>query len=115
MCYIYRQRGGKNTRPRCVDRGGNPSRVAAATLVGPGKERRTILCGLGCTYVEDNPTPCTGLNLIQHNTFNTSPAVTAQPLQMLKLDRDTLNTEERMLFVKMSVNCDVIGTWSTRT
>jgi hypothetical protein len=54
-----------------MDRGGNPLRVATATLVGPGKGRRTILCGLGCTYVEDNPTPYTGLNLIQHNTSNT--------------------------------------------
>jgi hypothetical protein len=45
--------------------------VAAAPLVGPGKGRRTILCGLGCTYAEDSPTPCTGLNLIQHNTSNT--------------------------------------------
>jgi hypothetical protein len=70
MCYIYRQRGGKNSRPRYVDRGENPPRVAAVPLVGPGKGRRTILCGLGCTYTEDTPTPCTGLNLIQHNTSN---------------------------------------------
>jgi hypothetical protein len=49
----------------------NPPRVAVAPLVGPGKGRRTILCGLGCTYVEDNPTHCTGPNLIQHNTSNT--------------------------------------------
>jgi hypothetical protein len=71
MCYIYRQRGGENPRPRCVDRGETPPRVAAAPLVGPRKGRRTILCGLGCTYAEDSPTPCTGLNLIQHNTSNT--------------------------------------------
>jgi hypothetical protein len=71
MCYIYRQRKGENPRPRCVDRGENPPRVAAAHLVGLGKGQRTILCGLGCTYVEDSPTPCTGLNLIQHNTSNT--------------------------------------------
>jgi hypothetical protein len=49
----------------------NPPRVAVAPLVGPGKGRRTILCGLGCTYVEDNSTPCTCPNLIQHNTSNT--------------------------------------------
>jgi hypothetical protein len=70
MRYIYRQRGGKNPRPRCVDREENPPRVAAAPLVGPGKGRCTILCGLGCTYAEHSPTPCTGLNLIQHNTSN---------------------------------------------
>jgi hypothetical protein len=68
MCYIYTQRGGENPKPRCVDRGGNPPRVAAVPLVGPGKGRRTILCGLGGTYTEDSPTPFTGLNLIQHNT-----------------------------------------------
>jgi hypothetical protein len=43
----------------------------AAPLVGPGKGRRTILCGLCYTYVEDSTTPCTGLNLIQHNISNT--------------------------------------------
>jgi hypothetical protein len=31
-------------------------------------QRRTTLCGLGYTHAEDNPTPSTGLNLIQHNT-----------------------------------------------
>jgi hypothetical protein len=71
MCDIYRQRGWENPRPRCVDRGENPPRVAAAPLVGPAKGRRTILCGLSCTYAEDSPTPCAGLNLIQHNTSNT--------------------------------------------
>jgi hypothetical protein len=70
MCYIYRQRGRKNPRPRCVDRVKNPPRVAAAPLVGPGKGRHTILCGLGYTYAKDNPTLCTSLNLIQHNTSN---------------------------------------------
>jgi hypothetical protein len=48
--------------------GENPPRVTVAPLVGPGKGRRTILCGLGCTYIEDSPTSYTGLNLIQHNT-----------------------------------------------
>jgi hypothetical protein len=70
MCYIYRQRGGENARPRCVDRGGNPPRVAAAPPVGLGKGRRTILYGLGYTYVVDSSTPCKGLNLTQHNTSN---------------------------------------------
>jgi hypothetical protein len=54
-----------------VDRGETPPRVATVPLVGLGKGRRTILYGLGCTYVEDSPTPCTSLNLIQHNTSNT--------------------------------------------
>jgi hypothetical protein len=48
--------------------GGNPPRVTAVPLVDLGKERRTILCGLGCTYAEGSPTT---LNLIQHNTSNT--------------------------------------------
>jgi hypothetical protein len=52
--------------------GENPPRVAAAPLMGLGKGRRTILCRLGCTYAEDSLTPCIGLNLIQHNTSNTS-------------------------------------------
>jgi hypothetical protein len=47
--------------------------VAAAPLVGPGKGRHTILCGLSCTYAEDSLTHYTDVNLIQHNTFNTSP------------------------------------------
>jgi hypothetical protein len=34
---------------------------------------------------------------------------------MLRLDRNSLNTEEKRPFVKMSANCDVIETWSTRT
>jgi hypothetical protein len=41
--------------------------------------------------------------------------VTTQPLQMLRLDRNSLNTEEGRPFVKMSVNYDVVGTWRTRT
>jgi hypothetical protein len=71
MCYIYRQRGGEIPRPRCVDRVENSPRVAAVPLVGPGKGQRIILCGLGCTYAEDSPTPCTSLNLMQHNISNT--------------------------------------------
>jgi hypothetical protein len=43
----------------------------AAPLVGPGKGQCTILCGLGCTYVEDSTTLCIAPNLIQHNTSNT--------------------------------------------
>jgi hypothetical protein len=50
--------------------GETPLRVAAVPLVGSGKGRCTILCGLGYTYAEDNPTPYTGLNLIQYNTSN---------------------------------------------
>jgi hypothetical protein len=33
----------------------------------------------------------------------------------LRLDQNSLNTEERSPFVKMSANCDVVGTWRTRT
>jgi hypothetical protein len=65
MRYIYRQRRGENSRPRCVNRG--------ETLRGKG--RRTILCGLCCTYTEDSPTPSTGLNLIQHNTSNSTTKI----------------------------------------
>jgi hypothetical protein len=50
--------------------GGNPPKVAATPLVGLGKGRRIILCGLSCTYAEDSPAPCTDLNLIQYNTSN---------------------------------------------
>jgi hypothetical protein len=50
--------------------GGKPSEGGGGTLVGPGNGRRTTLRGLGCAYAEDNPTPCTSLNLIQHNTSN---------------------------------------------
>jgi hypothetical protein len=39
------------------------------------------------------------------------PVVTTQPLQMLRLDQNSLNTEEGSPFVKMSVNCDVVRTW----
>jgi hypothetical protein len=45
----------------------------------------------------------------------TPPTVTTQSLQMLRLDRNSLNTVEGSPFVKMSANCDVIGTWRTRT
>jgi uncharacterized protein YacL (UPF0231 family) len=34
---------------------------------------------------------------------------------MLRLDLNLVNTEEGRLFVKISMNCDVIGTWSTWT
>jgi hypothetical protein len=40
----------------------------------------------------------------------TPPVVTTQPLQMLRLDLNSLNTEDGRPFVKMSVNCDVVGT-----
>jgi hypothetical protein len=55
MCYIYRQRGGENPRAQYVDRGGSEGGGGAPG--GPGKGRCTILCGLGCTYVEDSTTP----------------------------------------------------------
>jgi hypothetical protein len=51
--------------------GGKPSEGGGGAPDGPEKGRRTILCGLGCTYAKDNPTPCVSLNLIQHNTSNT--------------------------------------------
>jgi hypothetical protein len=38
--------------------------------MGPRNEWRIILCGLACAYTEDIPTPCSSLNLIQHNTSN---------------------------------------------
>jgi hypothetical protein len=34
---------------------------------------------------------------------------------MLRLDRNSLNTEKMTPFMKMSVNCDVVGTWMMRT
>jgi hypothetical protein len=34
---------------------------------------------------------------------------------MLRLDQNSLNTEEGRPFVKMSANCDVVRTWSTQT
>jgi hypothetical protein len=40
----------------------------------------------------------------------TAPAVTTQPQQMLRLDRNSLNTEEGRPFMKMSANYDVVGT-----
>jgi hypothetical protein len=40
----------------------------------------------------------------------TPPTVTTQTLQMLRLDLNSLNTEEGRHFVKMSMNCDVVGT-----
>jgi hypothetical protein len=40
---------------------------------------------------------------------------TTQPLQMLRLHQNSLDTEEGSPFVKMSANCDVIGTWRTQT
>jgi hypothetical protein len=46
---------------------------------------------------------------IKFNTL-TPPAVITQPLQMLRLDRNLLNTEEGRPFVKMSTNYDVIET-----
>jgi hypothetical protein len=33
----------------------------------------------------------------------------------LRLDRNSLNTEEGSSFVKMYANCDVVGTWRMRT
>jgi hypothetical protein len=45
----------------------------------------------------------------------TPSTVTTQPLQMLRLDLNLLNNEEGRLFVKMSANCDVVGTWRTQT
>jgi hypothetical protein len=55
IIYIYRQRGGKTPRPRCVAKGKNSPRVIAAPLVGLGKGQRTTLCGMVCAYAEDNP------------------------------------------------------------
>jgi hypothetical protein len=51
---------------------------------------------------------------IELNTL-TPPVITIQPRQMLRLDRNSLNTEEGRPFVKMSANCDVVGTWRTQT
>jgi hypothetical protein len=53
--------------------GGKPSEGDGGVLGGPREGWRTILCGLGCTYIEDSSTLFTGLNLIQYNTSNTSP------------------------------------------
>jgi hypothetical protein len=53
------------------------------------------------------------LILLQFST--PPPAVTTQPLQMLRLDRNSLNTEEGSPFMKMSVNYDVVRTWRTQT
>jgi hypothetical protein len=38
------------------------------------------------------------------------PAITTQPPQMLRLDRNSLNTEGGEAFVKMSANFDVVRT-----
>jgi hypothetical protein len=56
--------------------------------MGPGNGWHTILCGLDCTYAENSPTSCTGINLIQHNTSNTPHShnsVTADVETVLKL------------------------------
>jgi hypothetical protein len=68
QCVTYIRSEEGKTLNHDVWTGGNPPRVAAVPLVGPGKGWRTILCGLGGTYTEDSPTPFTALNLIQHNT-----------------------------------------------
>jgi hypothetical protein len=53
--------------------GGKPSEGDGGVPGGPREGWHTILCGLGCTYIEDSSTLFTGLNLIQYNTSNTSP------------------------------------------
>jgi hypothetical protein len=58
--------------------------------------------------------PTTPITNILLPFFNT-PAVTTKPLQILRLDQNSLNIEERSPFVKMSANCDVVGTWRMRT
>jgi hypothetical protein len=88
--------------------------VVVAPLVGLGMGGPPPYVGWLC-ICRRQPNPYRCINIIQYYTSNTPITVTIQPLQMLRLDLNSLKSKEGRPFIKMSANCDVIKTWRTHT